>query len=379
MKPLVIGGGIGGLTAAIALQQRGIEAHVYEAAPVLAPVGKGIGVPTNALLVLDRLGLADAVAARGVEIEHAEICDLHAGVLQIVDLEAARRQHGRGTVTILRAELQAALLEGLAPGTLHAGKRLLSTEQHETGVAVQFEDGTTAAGDVLIGADGIHSRVREGVAPGTPTRYSGQTCFLGVARLRLPAPLNRTAREVWGGAARFGFSPVSDDLVYWFAPLTQPPGDFSANSVPDELRRLYGLFPHPIPAIIAHTAADDIIRVDLHDLTPLASWYRGRTVLLGDAAHAMTPNMGQGGAQAIEDAYVLAQSLAASASPEAAFAQYERIRRAKVQKIAATSWWLGRLAHAEQPWKRTLRNWALRATPAWVNRRQVSALYTLSY
>ena len=378
MNISVIGGGIGGLATAVALQQRGFDVHVYESAAELGPVGKGIWVPTNAMLVLDRLGLGDAVAARGVALGRIEVRDKNGGVLQAINLEDVYTRFRRTTVSILRADLQAVLIGALHARTIHLGKRCIKVDRSDSGAVASFDDGTHAEGDIIVGADGVRSIVREAVSPNVSLRYSGQTCYLGVADVRLPPDLERTVWEVWGGAHRFGFSSVAADRVYWFAPATAPEGGWEPPDV-TELGNRYADFPAPIPDIIRHTPEQDIIRVDLHDFAPITRWSRGRFVLVGDAAHAMTPNLGQGGAQAIEDAYVLAEALAQETSVEAAFAAYARIRQPKATRLVNTAWWLGRLAHVEAPWLRGLRNTTLRLTPDRVNRRQAYALYRLNY
>ena len=373
MQPLlIIGGGIGGLSAAIALRQRGFDAHVYEAAATLAPVGKGITVPLNALLVLDRMGVGANVAASGVAIEHASVHDLDSGLLQHLDLSGVHRRWNRGSIALQRSALQEVLLAALPAEVVHLGKRLAEIVQDGDTVTARFADGTSATGCVLVGADGVHSAVRGTVAPDARLRDAHQTCYLGLAPFRLPDALRHTAREVWGGAARFGFAPVAPDLVYWFAPLST-----DHHAVPgsaDDLRARYASFPDPIPALIAATPFSALTRTELRDLLPLPRWSQGRVVLLGDAAHAMTPNLGQGGAQSIEDAEALADALAAHPHVHAAFAHYERARRARVQRITATSFVLGRLAHTRSPWLRAVRNGLLRATPDWVNRRQLDRL-----
>jgi 2-polyprenyl-6-methoxyphenol hydroxylase-like FAD-dependent oxidoreductase len=383
MKILVIGGGIGGLTTTIALRQRGFDAHVYEAAPELAPVGKGIWVPTNAMLVLDRLGLGDRVAARGIPLQRIELHDRWNGLLQAADMQRIRQQFGRTTVSIHRAALQEALAAAIPAESIHLGKRCVRVHQDGQRVVAHFADGSEATGDILIGADGIRSAVRSAVAPDAALRHAGQTCYLGIAHLRLPPALARTVREVWGGALRFGFSAVEPERVYWFAPMTAAAGAAdplgSTGTVVDALAERYADFLDPIPGIIRHTPEDEVLRVDLHDLQPLKRWWQGRIALVGDAAHAMTPNLGQGGAQAIEDAYVIADSLAQAPTPQEAFAAYARVRRARAQRIARTAWWFGKLAHLEAGWARALRNWALLATPARIQRRQLTDLYSLRY
>jgi 2-polyprenyl-6-methoxyphenol hydroxylase-like FAD-dependent oxidoreductase len=375
-RALIIGGGIGGLTAAVALRRKGWDAHVYEAAPALRPVGKGIWVPTNAMQVLDRLGLAAAVAAAGWALERIQVGTTAGTILMDFDLSRAVAKYGHSTVSIHRAMLVDVLAGALPPDALHLGRQCVGLEQNADGVTARFASGEQARGDVLIGADGIHSAVREKLFPGVKLRYSGQTCYRGIADMELPAGLARTCREVWGGKARFGFSAVGLRQVYWFAPVTAPAG--SADAV-GSLSDLYAHFPEPIPEIVRRTPAAEIIRTDLFDFPTLDRWWQGRVALLGDAAHAMTPNLGQGGAQAIEDAYVLAEQLAAQKDVAAAFQEYERLRLPKVRWVAQTAWRIGRLAHVANPWLRRLRDLALRATPAGMNERQFDRLYALNY
>ena len=166
----VIGGGIGGLATAVALQQRGFDAHVYESAAALAPVGKGIWVPTNAMLVLDRLGLGDAVADRGVTLERVEVRDLGGDVLQAIDLTDVRERFGRTTVSVLRADLQDVLASALRPESLHLGRRCVGVRAEEFRPAAVFEDGDEAEADLVVGADGLRSVAREAVVRGVPLR-----------------------------------------------------------------------------------------------------------------------------------------------------------------------------------------------------------------
>ena len=378
---LVIGGGIGGLTAAVALRQKGFAADVYEAAPELLPVGKGIWVPTNAMQVLDRLGLGGAVAAAGWPLERIEVWTAAGVRLTDVDLRPVEARYGWTTISIHRAELVRVLADALPPGALHLGKRCAGFAEDAGGVTARFEDGTQARGDLLVAADGIKSVVREGLFPGVRFRYAGQTCYRGVAEMELPPDLARVCREVWGGAARFGFSAVGPRQVYWFAPVTAPadsPAPAGAE-LAGHLAALYGAFPDPIPEVVRRTPPGEVIRTDLYDFAPLGRWWRGRVALLGDAAHAMTPNLGQGGAQAIEDAYVLADKLAANASAEAAFAEYERVRLPKAKHVVRTARRLGRLAHVRSPLLRAVRDAVIRWTPRRLNAKQFERLYALDY
>lgn len=370
MDPIVIvGAGIGGLTAAIALARRGIVAHVYESARELRAVGAGIWVPSNAAQVLADLGVMDAVAREGIALRAIELCHRRER-LQAVDLEDVRARFGWPTISIHRARLQRVLAAHVPSECIHLGVRCVAVTEE----GLELEDGRCLAARVVVGADGIHSRVRAFVAPEVELRYSGQTCYRGVARLRLPEPWRCV--ETWGGRYRFGYSALAQDEVYWFAPML---ADADGPDRRGELAELYADFPAPIPEILAATERASILRTDLWELPSLSRWSRGRAVLLGDAAHAMTPNLGQGGAQSIEDAWLLADALASHARPEEAFAVYERRRRPRVERIAGMARRVGRAAHMAEGLGAALRNLAFKMTPACASRSALDDLHRVPF
>jgi 2-polyprenyl-6-methoxyphenol hydroxylase-like FAD-dependent oxidoreductase len=385
---VIVGGGIGGLTAAIALRRRGIDAHVYERAARLEPVGAGILVPPNAMQILARLGLADAVRERGVVMERAEIRDHRGRRLQSIDLADAERRHGAPTVALPRASLHEVLRGEIADETLHLGAECMDVAHHGDGVAgsvdVRFEDGSTASGAVLVGADGVHSVVRQFVAARARLRYAGQTAYRGIARYRLPAEFRACGAEVWAPGRRFGFATIAEDAVYWFATFDAPPNAKDADVDAPTLAARLADFAAPIRALVAETEPHRILRTDLYDLAPLPTWHDGRIVLIGDAAHASTPNLGQGGAQAIEDAWVLADRLAGASDGSAheierAVHAYEHVRVPKADFVVRQSRRIGVAAHLANPIGRELRNALMRLTPATAVRRQIDRIYTVRF
>ncbi len=381
VRVCIVGGGIGGLATAIALQQRGVEAQVYEAAPELTAVGKGIWMPPNALAVLDQLGVGEDVASRGVELDQVELRDRDSGVIQALPMHWVRDRFGRNTVSILRSELQAALVDRLAPGTLHLGKRYRGSEDGGDRVVVEFEDSTATEAGLLIGADGLRSAVRSSVDPGARLRSSGQVCSLALCDFELPRDSRGRAFEVWGGRFRIGFSAVSDRRVYWFAPrlATGASGAVVEPLTPAERWEGYRGFPSPIPELLQATDPDEILDVELVELVALSRWWSGRRVLVGDAAHAMTPNTGQGGAQALEDAACLAQCLVAHDDLRVALTRYEKLRRPKATRLSSSARRLGRLAHLQNRTLRRLRNATLRAIPQTLVRHQMGQIYSLQF
>jgi 2-polyprenyl-6-methoxyphenol hydroxylase-like FAD-dependent oxidoreductase len=379
-KVLIIGGGIGGLTAAIANRQRGFEVDVFESAPALQPVGKGIWVPTNAMIVFDRLGVSDAIKQAGWELERIQIHDLMDGLLLDIDLRPFASRYGHSTISIHRAALVKVLADKLPADRLHLGKRCTGFERDAEGVTVRFADGDERRGDFLVGADGIHSIVREQLIPRVPLRYSGQTCYRGIANFEPPQNLTRTCREIWGGAIRIGFSKIGPGQLYWFAPQTAPAASPTPSQpLSDWLAKQYAEFPSPVPEMLRHTPFSEIIRTDLYDFAPLSRWSQSQVTLLGDAAHAMTPNLGQGGAQAIEDAYVLAEQLAVHQDPRQAFQTYEKLRMPKVHWIVKTARQHGRLAHVQNHLAQKVRNLSVKWIPRWLTGRQLDRLYSLNY
>ncbi len=356
---LIIGAGIGGLTAAIALRQRGFDVHVYERAPTLSEVGAGITLWYNALSALSALGIGDAIRAVG-EKATGGVIGLASGralvdnspddLLELGPAAELRAFH--------RADLQRALFEQLPSDSITFGAEC--TEVTPTGETanVHFE---TAAGRetheswLVIGADGIHSRVRARLADDA-TRYAGYTCWRGICAV--PSQWRGTCGEFWGVGDRFGVVRIPGERLYWFAVATAPE---HSDSTPGESRKRallerFASYAYDVPEILEATPADAIIFRDIIDRPPRRGWSEGCVTLLGDAAHPTTPNMGQGAAMAIESALVLARCLDESPDVTTALRLYEDTRYERTKWITDTSWSVGKMAHWENVMKRALRN-----------------------
>lgn len=376
MKTIIIGGGIAGLTTAIALEQVGFETAVYEASPQLGVAGAGIWMATNAMQVFHRLGLAEEVNAQGVSLDRIEVADHKMKSIQATEQLLFVETFGYSVTSILRSRLRDILVSHYGK-EIHCSKKLQRVQEDGEGVAAFFEDGTSAIGDILIGADGIHSATRQQLFPSARIRYAGQTCWRGIAPISLQAPLEKACVETWGKDYRFGLSVISDTEVYWFAVAKAPEGQRDEGNRKAKLTKMYAGFGDPIPAIIAATPETSIIRNDISDLKPIPKWYQGRICLIGDAAHATTPNMGQGGGQAVEDAWFLSQILKEESQPELAFKRFQDKRRKKVDQVVRTSWQIGKIAHL--PFGQGLRNFLLRKTPKALAEKQMLALYNIDY
>ncbi|HEX8330863.1 MAG TPA: FAD-dependent monooxygenase [Hymenobacter sp.] len=374
---LIIGAGMGGLATAHALLRGGHSVLVYEAAPELREVGAGLVLGANAMRALQQLGLHDAVRARGTAVTKVNLLDQRGRLLQAADTTGFTQKLGFDNVGIHRATLQQVLLRQLPAGTLVLGKPFGRFEETPTGIEAHFADGTTAEADFLIGSDGLRSRVRRQLLPAAQPRYAGYTCWRAVvdgSELGLPAG---ESSEVWGAhGRRFGYVPVGEGRVYWFACLNSAAPDnpaFRAFRVAD-LQREFAAFPVPVSGLLRLTRDAQLLWNDIQDLKPLRHLAYGRVLLLGDAGHATTPNLGQGAGMAIEDAAELAACLVPTADV-AAFRRFEQRRLPRTTRIVRTSWNLGRVAQLENPFLTSVRNAAMRLLPAFVSRSQMAWLY----
>lgn len=373
MRIAIVGGGITGLTTALALRKVGFEPMVYEQAPELAPLGAGIWIAPNALRILDWLGLGDLVRQAGQPLDQVAITDQQLGPLRRSRQAYVSTTDGIPLISIHRARLQNILKAALPEERVWLGQAYQQHQEQGGAVTVELSDKTTQA-DLLLGADGLRSGVREAIFPSAPLRYAGQTCWRGIASYALPASLQASGYEAWGPGLRFGFSAVSDGEVYWFAVAKAAQGESEPNEGrQDRLCARFQAF-HPLVGEMIK-ATPKILRHDLLDLARLPAWSQGRVALLGDAAHATTPNMGQGAAQGIEDAFSLSQCLRQSPDVEAALQAFEKMRRVKVDQVVNTSWQIGRLAHHPigQPLMKTM----IKLTPSSVVARQLARLYTV--
>lgn len=375
MKCIIIGGGIAGLTTAIALRQQGIYAEVYEAANELKPVGAGIAIGKNASQVFQKLGIEETLKSQSIPIEATVVTNSQAIPLQ--------RPANTNVVSfcIHRAVLHQILSDACLPQSIHLSRKLARVDETSEGVTAIFEDGTTVKADILIGADGINSIVRKQIAPQIQKRYTGQTCWRGVCEFDLSPTFKHNLTELWGGRARFGLTRIDEKRMYWFAvenKVSENEKDKS-NQVHQKLTSLFKDFHPEINEIIKATPQHTIHRGDLHDLEKVNyQWHTNRVCLIGDAAHATTPNMGQGAGQGIEDGYAIALSLSKHAAP-LAFEQFQKVRQKKVKSIVDTSWMVGKIAHWENGIVTALRNFFFKLTPAYVMEKQLTSVLDISY
>jgi 2-polyprenyl-6-methoxyphenol hydroxylase-like FAD-dependent oxidoreductase len=347
MKVGIVGAGIGGLVAAVGFARTGASVTVYERSPSAGAIGAGISLFGNGFRALEAVDLAGAVRALGSAGEDRPA--------------RLRTPSGRTLVAtpplttaelrvVHRADLHRILLEAAPP--VHTGDAVLAVHPDGT---VETENGVDRF-DLVIGADGIGSAIRRSWPTNPGIRYAGYVAWRGVTRE--PVTLDAVG-ETWGSGERFGITPLPDGRVYWFAVANTAPGGTGT----EEVDRRFRSWHDPIPALLDATDPDAVLRNDIIELaSPLPSFVNGRVALVGDAAHAMTPNLGQGGNLAIEDAVTLARLVTDPAGVPAALARYDAERRDRTASIARQSRRIGKVAQLDGV-AVPLRNGLLRLIP----------------
>ncbi|MBX7059040.1 MAG: FAD-dependent monooxygenase [Leptospirales bacterium] len=369
---IIVGGGIGGLCAAIALRAADIDTVVYERVANPGDVGAGLIVAANAMRSLRRLNLADAVIRQGSIVQQIQIRKADGKLLSSTDASTFKEQYGEPSVAIHRAALHRILLEALPPSSVKLGCSCASIEQSEGEVVAHFVGGEQARAKMLIGADGIRSMVRQHLFPETRLRYSGYSAWRGVVQARHETT-GVACSESWGRGRRFGIIPLDSKRIYWFATGNAPAGrEDAAAKQKETLLQMFGDWHKPIAELIADTPAEAILHNDIYDFAPMRRWRQGRITLLGDAAHATTPNLGQGACMAIESADALAQSISGNEALSQSFENYEARRRPRTAFITNQSWRLGRMAQMENAVACAVRNLMVRLTPAAAMQRQLA-------
>jgi len=339
---LIIGAGVAGPVAALALQRVGIAATVYEAYPTTAHgVGASMGLAANGLDALDALGLREPVQQIGHRAPRMAMLNGSGRVLAEI-ANGLTLADGTTNLTVERADLYRVLHdEALRRGVrIEHGKRLAGIEERADGVLARFDDGTEARGDLLVGADGMRSTVRGMVAPDAPRpEYTGLVGTGGYVRGLDLDVAPETFHFVFGKRAFFGYQAIAPDRILWFAnvptPVEPSAAELAGRTQEWTTRLLVELFQaDATPARrIIEASTENVDWLPMHSMAAPATWYRGRAVLVGDAAHVTSPSSGQGASLAIEDAIVLARCLRDRDELAAAFATYQGLREDRVRKV----------------------------------------------
>lgn len=345
MKAAVIGGGIAGFCAAVALERIGVGVDIFERGASIREIGAGLSLWPNATYALRELGLLAPCVRAACRVGRIRLCDPEGREWASVGL----CERETPALCLDRPALLSVLRAAVDPERVHVDHEVEDVSLESQGAhkpRVHFSGGGSRTFDAVIGADGMGSVVRRAVT-GRVERpvYRGYMIWRGVAKLPPPAYAPGNITEAWGKGERFGIMPIGDGKACWYATRNQ-----SETAAPLSKARLLEHFKGwhaPIAGFIAATPAAAIVRTPALDRPPAWTWAKGRVVLIGDAAHPMTPNLGQGTCQAIEDALLLSRRLARGGSIETAFHRFEKLRRARVGAIVLGARWIGGFAQSE--------------------------------
>jgi 2-polyprenyl-6-methoxyphenol hydroxylase-like FAD-dependent oxidoreductase len=341
MRVVIVGAGIGGLAAAVALRRIGVESLIVERADSIREIGAGLSLWSNAMNALRQLGVEARVTESASPVERNSVRSPAGRILAVNEFGDIIRDAGAPCICVHRAVLQRMLLEELPPAWVRTGARCVGFDD-STAI---LEDGERIAADVLVGADGVSSVIRTGLHGAKLPRYAGYTCWRGILQKEDVLP-PRTAVLVAAAGSQFGLWPCGAGQLYWFLTKNAPQGARQSKANALTLCRGWSA---PITDVIEGTPGGAIVQTDIVDRPPLRWWGRGRVTLLGDAAHATTPNLGQGACIAPEDAVVLAHCLSALRPVESALREYERLRIPRTAAIVRDSWQTGRILQLDQP------------------------------
>lgn len=374
----IIGAGIGGLVAALTLKQENIIATVYESTANIEPVGAGIIISVNAMRIFERLGISNEIKNYGHIINSIGIVNSKGSVLSKNNLQKIGNKFKSCSVAIHRAKLHEILLSHLSSDQVVLGHRCEKVDVENN--CVRFENGNESHFDLLIASDGISSVVRDQIEIQSIVRDAKQTCYRGIAKMSDSFVSSNNFSELWGRGKRFGYTPISEEgsQVYWYATFNK---NYYPNVDNNQIKRFllneFSEWASVVSDVVNHQDEHSILRNDLFDKKASDIWSKGNVVLLGDAIHPTTPNLGQGAAMAIESAFVLANCLSKQNDMYEAINDYKDKRYTRTTSITNQSWQLGQIANMHGYLPCLLRDAAIKAVPDWVMNQP--ALRLMSY
>jgi 2-polyprenyl-6-methoxyphenol hydroxylase-like FAD-dependent oxidoreductase len=369
----VVGGGIGGIAAAIALHRIGIEVTVYERRSHPQEVGAGMMLWPNGTRVLRDLGVLDQVTAHSGRNTHFLVRTDDGAIL----MNIALGRFDVPAVCMRRSDLLSILLSAIPNGGLRLGCELERLDMSGVGVRLYFKDGRVERHDAVIGADGIRSKVRSALLGFSEPVYRGYTVWRGLARYEGNAIKPGFNSESWGAGKRFGILNTGHRRFTWYATANVPVNHSDAScGRKRELQRLFAGWHEPIADFLEATDESEILKNGARDCRPLQRWGKGAVTLLGDAAHPCTPNLGQGGCMALEDALVLAKCISSQPSLISALRRYETLRLLRTKHIQKRSLLIGYIGQWQNSLFVTGREIATRMLPPAIIERNLRRVYS---
>jgi 2-polyprenyl-6-methoxyphenol hydroxylase-like FAD-dependent oxidoreductase len=374
----IIGGGIAGLATAISLNKIGINTLIFEAAPRIRAVGAGLGLGANAMMAFKKINLLDEVINEGRILNSFSIYDQNGKLITKTDNKKISEKFGVNNFTIHRANLHQLLISKINPKTIYTNKKVISVDQNNDSIKLQFQDGSTHETEFLIAADGIHSSIRKKILPDVQLRFAGYTCWRAVID-NSKLNLNESC-EIWGLGKRFGIVPLANNKIYWFACVnsTQNNSNMAKYKISD-IKKKFVEFNGSVQTILDETKNEDLLWNDIIDIKPINHFAYNNILLIGDAAHATTPNMGQGACQAIEDAVIISDEIIKNRKLKEAFINFENRRLKKTHFVTNTSWNIGKIAQIENKLLAYLRNLVFHLTPQKINEKQLEKIYKIDF
>ena len=363
----IIGGGIAGLTFARSLKMDQYEIHIFEKKESFGEIGAAISVFPNALCVMEELGLLEEILDNSGQIKTVYLKTSKGKILS-----KSEPKSDYPVVCIHRANLHRILLEDI-DANLFTNYSLVSLTHLENGqVELEFENGEKNIFDAVVGADGIHSKVRKHIISDGDPIFRGYNIWRGIVKTDFDIGYGS---ETYGRGQRVGIVPIKDGVYGWWATSNENYlQDDSPEETKEKLNRLFGNWHHPIPELIHNT--EHIIKNSLADRKPHKGWTKGNVTLLGDAAHPTTPNLGQGGCMAIEGAYILAKSIQKYGLTNKAFERYEELQFPRSENIVNASLTMGKMGQITNPILISLRNLAIQTMPASVALKMIDKYFS---
>lgn len=363
-KAIIVGAGIGGLTAAATLRRVGLRVELYERAAELRPAGGALSLMSNAVLALRTLGIEPKFDQHAETLSELHFVTARGRPIRTLRFGGITEELGAPSYGIHRADLQQVLLEEIGDSPVHLDAAATGFAADGDGVVVRFGDGRRARGDLLIGADGFGSAIRRQIAGPERPREAGYVCWLATPSFTHPRIPKAFGAHYWGRGERFGIANIGSGRIYWWGTKNMPPDRARAwTGGKADVMRVFAGWAEEVQAVLRATPEEEILTVPAQDRPFLERWGQGPVTLLGDAAHPMLTSLGQGAALAMEDAVVLAHHLADAADVPRALRRYEDARRPRTRRMVGMAHAMSRMEQAERPLHVLARNAYFRLVP----------------